>query len=155
MAQIEPEDLQAMSPFGEVWFLRVALGRIPGETGGDDEMGPATQELEPGLIADLHPATGEQCDAAAQVSQFGALAEVQLGAGGAHLVIKMVNQRVLLLANVTMLRLDGLAGGGLILMSIVRHERFGRVDVRRGEDGLAAQRTDASFVANCFHALIQ
>ena len=118
-------------------------------------MGPATQKLESRPIADLHPAAGEQCDAASQVSQFRSFAEVELGTRRTHLVIEMVNQRVFLLANVAVLRLDGFARGGLVNMDIVGRERFGRVDVRRSEDGLAAQRTDAGFVANGFHPLVQ
>ena len=65
-------------------------------------MGARPQKFESGLITDLDPAPGEQRDAAAQVRELGALGEVQRGAGRAHLIVKVVNLRVLLLANVTM-----------------------------------------------------
>ena len=58
------------------------------------------QQLEARLVADLHPPARQQRDAAAQVGELRALAEVQLRAGRAELVVEMVDLRILLLADV-------------------------------------------------------
>src|SRR6185503_19274715 len=102
MAQVEAEDLQAMAPLGEIRLLRVALRRVAGKACGDDDVRAAAQELEAGLVADLHAAAGEQRHTAAQVGELGALPEVQLRARRAELVVEVVDGRVVLLANVAM-----------------------------------------------------
>ena len=53
---------------------------IARETGRDDQMSARPQQLDPGLIADLHPAAGEQCDAARRSAFSVRLREVELAA---------------------------------------------------------------------------
>ena len=64
----------------EVRLLRVARGRIAGEPGRDDEVRARSQELEAGLVADLHAAAGQQRDAPAQIGQLAALREIEVAA---------------------------------------------------------------------------
>ena len=92
--------------FAEIRLRRIAPGRVAREARGDDQLGSGAQQLEPGLITDLHASAGQQRNASAQVGQFRALGEVEFRAHGAHLIVEMVDDRKLLLADVAMLRLD-------------------------------------------------
>ena len=60
VAQIEAEDLEPVAPLVEVGFARVPQRRVAREAGRDDQLGAGAQELDAGLVADLHPAAGEQ-----------------------------------------------------------------------------------------------
>ena len=103
VAQVQAEDLETVAPFAEVRLLGITRGRVTRKARGDDQVRARAQQLEPGLVADLDASAGEQGDAPAQVGQFGALAEVELGAGRAQLVVEVVDELVLLLADVAML----------------------------------------------------
>ena len=59
---------------GEVGLPRVARGRVAREARRDDQVRAGAQQLDAGLVADLHAPAGEQRDAAAQVGGLGALA---------------------------------------------------------------------------------
>ena len=110
---------------------------------------PRAQQLEPGLVADLDAAAGEQRHAAAQVGQLRALGEVELRARRAQLVVEVMDHRVLLLADVAVLRLHRLPRRHLVLASawtIVRLESARRKHVRRIDDRLPSQRPDARLV---------
>ena len=48
---------------------RVARRRVAREARGHDQLRAGAQQLDAGLVADLHPAAGEQRDAAAQVGR--------------------------------------------------------------------------------------
>jgi len=153
VAEVEAEDFEAMAPDGEVWFLGVAVGGIAGEAGGDDELRAGAEELEAGLVADFDASAGEEGDAAMEVGEFGALDEVVLGAGGAHLVVEVVDDGELLLADVAVLGFDGLAGFGFVGVDVLRREAGGGEDVGGGEDGLAAEGADAGIFAGGVDAL--
>ena len=99
VAQVESEDLEAIAPLGEVRLLRVARRGVAREARRDDELRAGAQQLEAGLIADLHAPAGEQRDAAAQVGELGALGEVDLRARRAQLIVEVMD-RVVLLADV-------------------------------------------------------
>ena len=94
VAQIEAEDLQPMAPLREVRLRGIARRRVAREARGDDELRAGAQQLDARLVADLHAPAGEQRDAPAQVGRLGALAEVQLRAGRAELVVEVVDRRV-------------------------------------------------------------
>jgi hypothetical protein len=141
VTQIEAEDLQSVAPLAEVGFGRIAGGGVAGKAGRDDQRCTATQQLDPCLIADLHPAAGEQRDRSRQVGELAALGEVVLGARGAQLVVEVVDLAVLDLADVTVLLVDGLAVRRIVDVALL--EAVGWVDVRRGEHRLLAQRSDA------------
>ena len=93
VAQVEAEDLEAVAPVREVRLLRVAGRRVAREARRHDQLRAGAQQLDPGLVADLHAAAGEQRDAAAQVGRLGALREVEVAAGGAELVVERVHAR--------------------------------------------------------------
>ena len=115
MAQIEPEHLEAVAPLLEVGFARVPGRGVARESRGDDQLRTGSQQLDPGLVADLDATAGEQRDAAREVGGLGALGVVELGARRAQLVVEVMDLGVLLLADVTVLRLDDLAELGFVL----------------------------------------
>ena len=100
VAQIKPEDLEAVSPVGEVGLGGVASGGVPGESGRHDQVRARAQQLDPGLVADLHPPTGQERDPPAQVRRLGALGEVEVAARRAELVVEVMDLGVGLLADV-------------------------------------------------------
>ena len=62
--QVEAVDLEPIAPLVEVGLPAVPEGRVAREPGGDDERCARPQELDAGLVPDLHPPTGEQRDPA-------------------------------------------------------------------------------------------
>ena len=153
VAQVEAVDLEAVAPLREVGFLGVALGAVAREARGDDQPRAGAQQLDAGLVADLDAPAGEQRDASAQVGGLGALAEIEVAAFDAHLVVERMQRRVLALADVAVLRLERFArrlGIGIGHMRRLREEQlrvaveaFGREEVRRREHWPAAQLADA------------
>src|SRR5262245_61690232 len=105
VTQVEPEDLEAIAPLLEVRLVGVSRRRIAWEPSGHDEPRTAAQELQAGLIADLDATTGQQRDASAKVGQLGALREVRCCTFRAELIVEIVDGRVLLLADITVLKL--------------------------------------------------
>ncbi len=140
--QIEPENLQPVAPFGKVRFLRVARRRIARKTRRHNQMRPGPEQFDAGLIADFDAAAGEQRHAPAQIRQLGPLAKVQFRAVRTDLVVKMVEGRIILFADVTILRLDDFAevgiAGDLPRLEIGRWRQVGR-----GEHLFAPQFPDA------------
>ena len=55
------------------------------------------------MITDFDATAGEKRDAAGEVGEFGALAEVEGGAGGAKLIVEVMNEGVFLFADVAVL----------------------------------------------------
>ena len=72
--QVEPEDLEPVAPVVEVRLARVPGRGVAREARRDDQLRARAQQLDPGLVADLHAPAGEQRDAAAQIGGLGALA---------------------------------------------------------------------------------
>ena len=66
-----PKISSRCAPLGEVGLRGVAAGGVARKARRDDEMRAGAQQLEPGLIADLHAPAGEQRDAAAQIGELG------------------------------------------------------------------------------------
>ncbi len=139
--EVEPEDLEAVAPVLEVGLRRVARGRVAREARRHDQPGAGPEQLDPGLIADLHAAAREQSDPPAQVRGLRALAEVEGRTGRAELVVEGVDVLVALLADVAVLRLDDLAELGLVDVDLL--ELLRDVDVRRREHGLGPVDADA------------
>jgi len=141
VAQVQAEDLEPVPPLAEIGLLGVTCRRVAREARGDDQRGAGAQQLQAGLVADLDAAAGEQRDAAAEVGGLGALEEIEVAAGRAHLVVEVVDARVLFLAHVAVLRLERFAHGPV---GDLVHGLVGRREVvRRGEHRLAAQLADA------------
>ena len=88
VAQIEAVDLEPVLPVGEIGLLRVAGGRVAREPRRHDQVGAGAEQLDPGLVADLHAAARQHRDAALEVGGLGALGEVELGARRAELVVE-------------------------------------------------------------------
>jgi hypothetical protein len=140
MAEVEAEDLEPVRPLTEVRFLRIAHCRVAREACRDDEMGARAQQLEPGLIPDLHASAGQQRHPAAQVGKLGALREVELRARRTELIVEVMDDRVLLFTDVTVLQLPG---SWLITMEILRRESPRGKHIGRREYGFAAKRSDS------------
>jgi hypothetical protein len=145
VAQIQSEHLQPMSPLLEIRFRCVTHRRIAWEARRDDELGAAAEQFDASLIADFHAAARQQGRAPAQVGQFAALAPVQFRAGRAKLVVEVMDLGIIPLADVTILRFNGLVEVRVILHRHWLEVRW-RKDVRRGEDFLPAQLADARLV---------
>ena len=98
------------------------------------------------MIADLHAPASEQGDAPAQIRQLGALGEIESGTGRAQLIVEMMDQRVFLLAHITMLQLDRFTPGHAFVIGIDDCIALRREIVLRGEYRLVAQLADAGCV---------
>ena len=106
-----------------------------------------TKQLEAGLIANLHAPACQERHAAAKVAELGALGKVQLGARQTHLVVEVMDVRVLPFADVTMLELLGYTVRGRFTVDVLLFEALGGKDIRLVEDGLLSKRPDACFGA--------
>ena len=133
VAQVEPEHLEPVTPLAEVGLARVPGGAVTREASRDDQVRARAEQLDPGLVADLHAPAGQESDASREVCDLAALREVEVAALAAELVVERVHLDVVPLADITVLRLDHLAqlGLGFLLGELGR-----RLVVRRREDGL-------------------
>ena len=123
MPEVEPEHLEPLAPVGEVGLARVAGGAVAREPRRDDQLRPRPEQLDPGLVADLHPPAGEQRDAPAEVGALAALRKVEVAARAAELVVERVHLDVVPLADIAVLRLDHLAPLGLGAVGLLLDER--------------------------------
>ena len=115
-------------------------------------MGPGAQELDACLVTNLDAASREQRHAALQIGRFRALAIIQLRAGRAELIVKMMNLRVVLFADVTVLRLHHFAKVRII-HDLVLLKFPGRKHIGRGENFFTPQSANAGFVEPALIAL--
>ena len=88
VAEVEAEDLEPLAPLVEVGLLGVTRGGIAGEARRHDQLRAGAKQLDPGLVADLDAAAGEERDAAGEVGGLGALGEVEVPAGRTELVVE-------------------------------------------------------------------
>ena len=139
--QVEAEDLEPVAPDVEVGLLRVPGRRVPRKPRRHDQRGPGPQQLDPGLVADLHPTAREQRDPAGELGGLGPLAVVEVAARQAELVVEGMDLDVALLAHVAVLQVDHLSTLGVVHFAL--HEVVGREHVRRREHRLLAQHADA------------
>ena len=145
VAQVEAEDLEPVRPIAEVGLLRIARGGVAREPRRDDQLRARAEKLQSRLVADLDATAGDERNPPAQVRKFGARGEIEIGAGGAQLIVEVVNAGVSRLADVA----DARRGSGFVcdvVLAIVRREMRGREHVRRGDDGAPAQPPDAGLV---------
>src|SRR6202022_362533 len=151
VSQVETVDLEPIAPLAEIQLASVAGCRVARKARSDDESRSRAEKLEPRLVTDLYPATCEQRDVATQVRELRAFREILLCAGDAETVVEMVDRRELLLADVTLPRLFSFERW---LSAGEELARFGRIDVRRGdEDRLAPQFPDAGCREDALFAL--
>src|SRR3546814_9848085 len=80
VAQVEAVDLEPVPPLLEVGLAAVAQRRVTGEAGGDDQRRTDPQQLDAGMVPDLHPTAGQQRNPAAQDGRPGPLGVVELRA---------------------------------------------------------------------------
>ncbi len=151
VAQVESEDLQPVAPIREVGLGGIAGRRVAGEAGGDDQRRPGAEQLDPGLVADLDAAAGEERHPAAEVGGLAPLGEVEVTARLAELVVEVVHHRVALLAHVAVPLGSLLAERRVV--DIVLREVAGREHIRGGEHRLAAHRSDAGLLQHPLLAL--
>ena len=145
VAQIESKNFQPMPPLGEIRLGRITGRCVAREACADDELHPGAQQLDARLITDLHAPAGQERHAPAQIRRLGALAEIQIAARRAKLVVEMMNRRVVLLADVAILRLDDFAEIRVALNILLR-ELDERNQIRRGEDFFPAQLANPGFI---------
>ena len=128
VAQVEAEDLQPVAPVGKIRFARVARGGIARKARRHDQLRTAAQQLEPRLVPDLHAAARQQRNTTAQVSDLSALAEIELRACGAQLVVEVMDLDVLFLADIAVLQLLGV---GAVSPELLRSGgRTARAEIR-------------------------
>ena len=143
IAQVEIEDFESAPPIVEIGLLRVARRGVAREPCRDDEVRAGAEELQAGLVADLDAPAGEERDAAAQIRELRAGGEIDIGAGGAELIVEVVDARVGLLADVA----DAGAGSAFVvrrsrvvvwrwrlMVNVVRFKALRRKHVRGGDD---------------------
>ena len=154
VAQIEAENFQPIAPVVEIRFLRVTRRRVARKARRHDQARARAQQLDAGLIADLDASAGQQRDASAQIRRLGALGEIELRARRAQLVVEMMDRRILLLADIAMLRLGRFAELGFVVAVDIRgavlHETFRRKNIRRREHRTPAQFADAGCMQHRF-----
>src|SRR5882724_2935409 len=73
VAQVEAEDLEAISPLPEIGLLGIAGGGIARKPGRDDQMCPGSQQLQAGLITDLYTPTGQKGRSTTEIGELCAL----------------------------------------------------------------------------------
>ena len=140
VAQIQSEDLEPVAPLLEIGFPRVTQRAVARKARRDDEARAGPQQLDPGLVADLHASPGEQRDPAREVRGLRTLRVVAIGTARTQLVVEVVDERVLLLADV--------AVSPVLEVCDVGHRfALGRIpgrceDVRCREHRLGPQRSD-------------
>ena len=100
------------------------------------------EQFDAGLITDFDAPAGEQGHAPAQIRQLGALAEIQFRARRAKLVVKMVDGRIILLADIAILRFDHLAKIR-VPRDFLLHEAGRGENIGRGEHFFAPQLPDS------------
>ena len=115
-------------------------------------MGAGSQQPNARLVADFDASAGEQRDAPVQIRRLGALAEIQIGAFRAKLVVEMVEGRVVLLADIAVLRLD-LIAKIRVIFDLARLDGRGRQGIGRGEHRAAAQFPDAGLIEDALFPL--
>ena len=148
--QVEAEDLQPVAPLLEVRLPRVAGGGVAREAGGDDQGGSRAEQLDPGLVADLHPSAREERHPAGEVRRLRALHEVEVSARRAELVVEVVHLRELRLADVAVPGIVDvlalgvrLAGPEVVRLEVVRRDVLRWEDVGGREHGLRPEPADA------------
>ena len=139
VAQVEPEHLEPVAPLAEVGLARVPGGAVAREASRDDQVRACAEQLDPGLVADLHATAGEESHASCEVGDLAALREVEVAALGAELVVERVHLDVVPLADITVLRLDHLAPLGLCPICLLLGALGRRLEVRGREDGLVSK----------------
>ena len=142
VAQVEAEDLEPVAPLLEVGLGGVAGRGVAREARRHDQLRAGAEQLDPGLVADLHPAAGEERHPVPSGRPSPTACVVEVPARGAELVVERMDADVVLLADVAVLRLDDLAELG-IAFDVGLLEPVGREDVRRREHRLLAQHADA------------
>src|SRR5439155_24130198 len=102
-------DCEAVSPVGEIRFLRITSRGIARKPRSDDEVCSGAQQFDSCLVPNLDAAAGEQRHPPAQIRELTAFAEIQLRTRRAKLIVEMMDRGVILFADVTILRLQDFA----------------------------------------------
>ena len=133
VAQVEPEDLQACAELAEVQLLRVTARGIDRESRGDDHVRAGAQQLQRGLVADLHACARDERVVAAKVRGLPALRVVEVATGFAQRIVVAMHFRERPLADVARELVTQL-GARVRLLGRRRLEPQRRVDRRASLD---------------------
>src|SRR5882672_11088464 len=152
VAQIEPEDFESIAPFVKIRLAGVTGSRVSREARSNNELRAGPQKFDTGLVANLDPPAGEERNPPTQVSQLRSFLEIQGGASRAELVIEMMNGRVVLFADVTILRINHFTKG-FVPLNLLLLECFGRNNVRCSKHRPFPQLADPGFREHSLIAL--
>ena len=144
MTQIEAIYFQTSAPIFKIRFACIAHRCVPRKPRSDDKLGAGAQKFDARLVTNLQTAAGQQRDTPTQIRELGSLAEVQVAALGAKLIVEMVSGGIMLLADVAMLCLEKLASFG-ISIGIMLMKISGRKHIWRGENRSTPQNANAGF----------
>ena len=149
VSQIEAVDLEPIAPVGKVRFLRVSRREARGKPRRHDQARARAQKLQASLIPDLHAPACQQRDSSAQIGELAALREVCVAARRAQAIVKVMDRRVHLLADVTAPRIVNLSTLPSVRFAIetwrdvLGNEAARREAVGRREDRLTPKDADA------------
>ena len=99
-SEIEAKNVQPPGPLIVVLLFRVPSRRIAREARRRDDRGIAPQQFEHDLVAYFHATAGDKADSAREIARPRAPRVVELGAGRAQLVVKVMQAIEPRLANV-------------------------------------------------------
>ena len=111
-------------------------------------MSAGAQQLDSGLVANLHAAASEQSNSSREVGRFAALVVIEFGARRTQLIVKEMNQRVLDLAHIAMLFFVGLNKSSAceiiagLVVDLVAFDKFGWKNVWRHKHWLGTKCTN-------------
>ena len=107
-------------------------------------MSAGAQQLDSGLVANLHAAASEQSNSSREVGRFAALVVIEFGTRRTQLIVKEMNQRVLDLAHIAMLFFVGLNKGCArhVVVDLVAFDKFGWKNVWRDKHWLGPKCTN-------------
>ena len=111
LAQVDPDDVQAIDPIGAVGHRREAARRVLREAGRDRRVRAVAQQPQRDVHADLRAPAGEQRASPGEIGAGLTALSVERRAVRAELVVEGVDLGVLALALVTRSRADQRAGG--------------------------------------------
>ena len=111
LAQVDPDDVQAIDPIGAVGHRREAARRVLREAGRDRRMRAVAQQPQRDVHADLRAPAGEQRASPGEIGAGLTALSVERRAVRAELVVEGVDLGVLAFALVTRSRADQRAGG--------------------------------------------
>jgi hypothetical protein len=104
MAKIDSVDPQSVGPLFGVVDPSESLGRIAGESRCDDDVSAGAQQLQSRLKANLDSSSSDQCVTVLEVRRLDSFDPIELGAIGTERVVEVVDEIVVVFADVAIAR---------------------------------------------------